>query len=144
MVLASQLKGELIRKTAEQLHQPPQTVEDVVAWMFRDVLKHVRVVGEIELSGFGSLILSAPKMRRRVVQLLRIKTALEKRPLTEDVERKLTITNNYLEFFYEKLGMEKNMGGLSQSTGSPKENERADSEDSHGEVGNMQELPKEF
>lgn len=60
------LKDKLIEKTAQDLKQPESLVHKVVTWQFANASQAVKWASEVEISGFGTFIISKPKVKRRL------------------------------------------------------------------------------
>lgn len=140
------IKETLLEKTAEDLQHPYSVVENVMGWVFKDVLKAFKRHTQIEISGLGYYIISEAKLRRRVETLERVKHLLEAKPQDESTIKKLEGVNKDLEYCHLKTNeiqqkkYKTNMGRVEEQYIATGEIEGGNNEDSGGENGNMQEL----
>lgn len=89
-VQADKLKSVLITRAAIKTLVPEDIVEKVIMFQFKDARAQVQIHEQIEIGGFGKLITSPAKIRKRIEKLERnILTMKEKREnMTEEVPEK--------------------------------------------------------
>lgn len=102
MAVEKKIKDRLLEKTADDLEQPLGVVEDIMRWMFKDAIKAFKAYEQVEISGWGTFLMSPAKIKRRIVKLERIKGLLEAKLPTEDVLRKIESVSNNLQYYYSK------------------------------------------
>jgi len=102
MAAEKKIKDRLLEKTAEDLGQPLNIVEDTMRWMFKDMTKAFKIYEQIEMSGFGTFLMSQAKLKRRIKKLERILGYLKDKLPTEDVIEKIESVNNSLQYYYSK------------------------------------------
>lgn len=123
----------IIERVAEQLDYPENICEKVVSWAYHDAIKQTQLVTSVELSGFGSFLVSPAKLKKRL-ELCIIRT--ENNP----VERNI----NALEFLRSKereYEMEGDIRGVEKRPDSTERIEGADSQDVEGKIGDMSPMP---
>lgn len=76
---ADKVKGALIKRTAIKTLVPEDIVEKVIMFQFKDARDQVRLHEQIEISGFGKLMTSPSKIRRRLERIERGLKAMEDR-----------------------------------------------------------------
>lgn len=60
------LRDTLIKQSAEATDLPEDTVFKIITFQGEDALKAVKVVHELEFSGFGKFLLSQTKLKRKL------------------------------------------------------------------------------
>lgn len=91
-IQTDKLKGVLVTRTAIKTLVPEDIVEKVIMFQFKDARAQVYTHEQIEISGFGKLITSPIKIRKRIERIERdMATMKEKREnmLEEVPEKKL-------------------------------------------------------
>lgn len=76
-IVPEKLKDTLLSKTAVDTGQPKDIVEKVISFQFRDVLKMLRELKEVEITGLGKFMISNSKLRRRIGRIEEIVFNLE-------------------------------------------------------------------
>lgn len=137
------IKDYLVAKIAKELDYPESLCDHVIMWAYKDAKLATLTKRSVELSGFGTLLVSSPKIKRRAPGLERkLLSAIER-----GNEKSAIATKNTLDFLYAKLTddeMAANKGsqrGMEQPSVSAKGIEGADRTDIRGEAEYMQELP---
>lgn len=64
-----QVKDKLIKKVADELKFEEVVVEKVIAWSFENANKATHHHNEIEFSGFGKIMVSQYKLKRRMEKM---------------------------------------------------------------------------
>jgi hypothetical protein len=76
IISPDKIKDVLITRTAIKLLQSESVVEKVIGFQFKDALQMTRVHHQVEISGFGKLLISGTKVKKRIEKLEKISTAL--------------------------------------------------------------------
>ena len=63
------MKDKLILKVAEQCDLSQDIVHRIISFQGEDALKHIKIVHELEFSGFGKFLLSQHKVKRKIKKL---------------------------------------------------------------------------
>lgn len=66
IIAPEKLKDILLTKTALDTGQTKEVVEKVISFQFRDVLKMLREVKEVEITGLGKFMISNSKLRKKI------------------------------------------------------------------------------
>ncbi|HOV34632.1 MAG TPA: hypothetical protein PLS56_01410 [Candidatus Dojkabacteria bacterium] len=128
---------------------PEEICEKVVMWVYNDTKNITQTCNSVELSGFGSLLVSKGKTERGIKKMKEIKAVVERslrEEPTVDTKRRtkiLATANAKLEHYTKKTKyeLERNSGGVQESPASTGTPEGTDREDIQGEAGDLQELP---
>jgi hypothetical protein len=70
--LKKNLKDFLLEKTSEDLQMDLETVEKVMGWSYKKANQATQLNKEVEISGFGKLLLSESKYRKYMERLLKM------------------------------------------------------------------------
>lgn len=70
------IKESLISKISEDLEMNQADLEKIIAFQGEDALNNVRVVSEIEFSGFGKFLVNKNKVKNKIEKKERIIKAL--------------------------------------------------------------------
>lgn len=103
------VREKLMQQTAQDVKQPLDLVEKVISFQFKHAAQAVRLYGEVEFSGFGKIIISQQKLRRRIQTQERILGCLEQKlPLAPEKEQetitlKMDSIREQLAFYKTKL-----------------------------------------
>lgn len=92
-----QIKDWLIRKTAEQLGISESLAETVIGDSYRNANKAARTVSEIEISGFGTFMVSQSKIRRKIEYFEKSADETKTKELTEKNIERLNYYTTILE-----------------------------------------------
>lgn len=60
------VKEELIKKVAADLELSEDIVSEIISFQGQDALEYVKIVQELEFSGFGKFLLSQSKLRKKI------------------------------------------------------------------------------
>jgi len=72
LIAPEKLKDVLLTKTALDTGQPKEIVEKVISFQFRDVLRMLREVKEVEITGLGKFLMSNSKLRKKIGDVERV------------------------------------------------------------------------
>jgi len=99
------LKDFLVELTAKELGTGEDEVYNVINWIYKDTRDATGIYRQIELSGFGKLIVSEAKVKKRLTKINAIKESLEKREEKDiNTNKKLATAEQVLEFLNTKMG----------------------------------------
>lgn len=95
--ISMSLKDWLIRNVAEQLEIDEDICDKVVNWSYKQARDAAREHNVIELSGFGKLMVTPGKMKRKISKISnRVATLKEKVLEDPDMKPLLIATEEYL------------------------------------------------
>lgn len=87
----TELKAFLIANLVEKLNVPQGTIEKIIAFQGEDALRAIEEYNEVEFSGFGKIMISQSKLKRKIEKnetaIERMKALLNSSTLSE-VKRK--------------------------------------------------------
>jgi hypothetical protein len=98
-----QVKDLIIKRTAEELGQDENIVSLVISDAYEKLSKASRKHDQLEISGFGVLILSPSKLRKRITKYEKIIEHLNKMEQNELTMKKIETTTATLNYFKERL-----------------------------------------
>lgn len=98
------LKDYLVQITAKEHEICEETVDKVISWIYEDANKATKSFSQIEFSGFGKLLVSIPKTKRRLEKLNKMKERLESKEQNDLTTKKLSSLNKNIDFLEKKLG----------------------------------------
>jgi hypothetical protein len=112
----------MVSVTSQQLQLPADVVELVLQDQFKRAFKAVHEVTEIEFSGFGNLLLSPTKVRKRLEKLTAIEAAylqrLDENPADLTTFKKLGSLREDLDFYKKRHAQfQENPGRLQKRPG---------------------------
>lgn len=111
IIAPERLRDVLITKTAIINLQSESVVEKVISFQFKEAIQMLKIVHEVELSGFGKFMISQSKLKKRINKvelaitnvsnlLIQETTSEEKK---KDLERKLRDSNVVLAYLKSKI-----------------------------------------
>lgn len=86
-----------MRMTAEELELPLDIIETVIGDSYKNANKAARTTSEIEISGFGTFIVSQNKIRRKIKYCEKAIEAISQREQTPNNVEKLQFYIELLE-----------------------------------------------
>lgn len=98
-----QTKDILIQKTAIELGQPEELVNKVVSYSYKQLSEASKIHDQLEVSGFGVLLVSAAKLKKRIAKNERILNYLLALEQTEETLIKIENVKKYLEYYNTRL-----------------------------------------
>lgn len=99
------LKDKLIQYTADETELPEELVESVISWVYKDTNKATALYSQIEISGFGKLLVSKSKLSKRINKFEGITKSVSN-------PKQLKGAEDILNFLISK-----NKNGIQQDTG---------------------------
>lgn len=118
-----EIKDYLVKIVAAENSFPESLVDSVVMWAYKDVRDAMLYNNSVELSGYGSLIVSPTKLKKRATKFQNIDAHID-RNLAECTEgmkaywnKKKASCKGVLDIINRKLkehGIESDSGGISQ------------------------------
>lgn len=144
------IKDYLIKETAPATGHSKEICERLIMWAYKDARDATQNCLSVELSGFGTLILSGTKCERRLKKLALIKERLlRKVEITGNQElwqAKLDLTDGKITIYTEKLNkaneakLERNKRRVDQPLISKEGNGGVDKQDIPREIGDLQNM----
>lgn len=97
----------LVRKTAVQVMIDETIVEKIISHEKKSINNAFKVHNQVEISGFGKLVISQIKLKKKISKSERILSALQGRLqndlLNPDTLTKIELINNELAYFRARL-----------------------------------------
>jgi hypothetical protein len=126
-----------IARTAITTRTSSDIVEKIVTFQFKDLLKALRTVSTVEISGFGRMYISQAKLKKRIERDYLNRSYLQDKVLSEKDEYKIKSYLRSLDKLRDELiyleskiiiketkpedGHSVNMGGMAQSPDASRE-----------------------
>lgn len=97
------LKDRMVEKTAGELEIDESLVDNVISWSYKKAKEAAHIHKQIELSGWGKLLVSKNKTNKRIQMLELLLERLLKKPSTKDTEHKISFTKDELEILKKRI-----------------------------------------
>lgn len=97
------LNEKLIKKTALELQQPEQLVHKVIYGAYKSLNKASKDHSELEIPGFGVLLLSRTKIRKRIAKYTSAIEMLKQKEQTPETLQKIENCHSAIAYYKTRL-----------------------------------------
>lgn len=98
--ISLEVKDYLIRKLAVDLKTSESIISTVISSAYEEANKATKIHNEVEISGFGKMLLSQHKLQRRILNMTK---GLERLRNTEGVEERANKLQLHIDYLKTKI-----------------------------------------